>query len=78
MAHDDMKLRQERTVLKLDEYFSSESAGKYETELTEIMVPLSDCVKKGLQSSNTVEDEIVEAVEYVGPFSCDLTAYQQE
>lgn len=78
MAHDDMKLRQERTHLKLEEYVSSVSAGKHETELTEIMVPLSNFVKKGLQIPDTVEDEIVEAVEDVGRFSFDLATYQQD
>lgn len=73
-----MKLRQERTVLKLDEYGSGVSAGKSETELTKIMVPRSDFGKERLQRPKIAEDQVVEAVEYVDRFSFDLTAYQQE
>lgn len=73
-----MKLRQERTILKLVENVSGVTAGKHETKLAEINVPLSDVGEEVVQGSHVAKDEVVEAVEDVGCFPVDLTVYQQD
>lgn len=64
--------------MKLQEDVSSVTAGKDETKLSEIGVPLSDSDKEVVQGPNVAKDEIVEAVENVDRFRLDLTAYQQD
>lgn len=73
-----MKFGQEWTILKLEEHVSGVNAAKCKTELTQVNVPRSDLGKEEVQGPNVEEDEVVEAVEYVGRFSLDLTVYQQD